>query len=203
MASHAQGLIGPNAILQMLPVLDRHAGIARRAQLLSRAGIAKVPDGQSMIPEEEAARLHQQVRREDPDNAPALSKAAGRGTADYIMAHRIPSLAQTLLKSLPASLAATLLSKAIKKHAWTFAGSGAFHVISPWHFAIESNPLIQGERSDTCLCDWHAAVFTRLYQSLVAPDCYCKEIQCRAQPGKPRCEFLITRAANPARDNAS
>lgn len=203
MATHAQGLIGPNAILQMLPVLDRHAGIAQRTQLLARAGIAAVPDGQSMIPEGEAARLHQQLRREDPANAAALSKAAGTGTADYIMAHRIPRFAQAVLKSLPAPLSARLLSKAIEKHAWTFAGSGTFHIISPWHFAIENNPLIQGERSDICLCDWHAAVFTRLYQVLVATNCFCQETDCAAQLNKTRCDFIITRSPKLVSDTPS
>lgn len=150
---------------------------------------ATVPSGHDMIPEAEAARLHRLIRARLPD-APAILTAAGQGTADYILAHRIPKPAQAVLKLLPTGLAARALSQAIARNAWTFAGSGAFQAASPWRFEIAGNPLIAGERSATCLCHWHAAVFQRLFRALVYPGATCSETACAAQGGL--CWFEIT-----------
>ena len=57
-------LIGPNAVLQLLPEIERIGGEARVAQMLAEAGIFDVPDGTKMIPEGAAARLHQVLRRD-------------------------------------------------------------------------------------------------------------------------------------------
>jgi divinyl protochlorophyllide a 8-vinyl-reductase len=187
-------LIGPNAVLQLLPEIERIGGEARVAQMLAEAGIFDVPDGTQMIPEGDAARLHQVLRRDEPDMAPQLASHAGRSTADYILAHRIPEVAQLILKLLPAPLAARALSRAIAKHAWTFAGSGAFRVVSPWCFEIGHNPIVRGEHSDTPLCHWHAAVFERLYQVLVHRRCICREVLCCAVAPGDVCRFEITRA---------
>jgi len=189
------GLIGPNAVLQYLPVLER-LGADQCAQILARASIAALPDGTAMIPEADAARLHRQVRKDEPGLAPQLARQAGAATADYILAHRIPGPAQVLLKALPARPSARLLSQAIAKHAWTFVGSSRFDVIAPDIFQITDNPLIAGEQSDTCLCHWHAAVFARLYRVLVAPDYTCTEVTCGAQGVGVPCRFELSRAAN-------
>ncbi len=190
--ARAAGLIGPNAILQMMPVLERMAGREGGMVLLRQAGVAGLPDGQQMIPEGEAARLHQWLRREMGAAAPAMSAEAGRNTARYILAHRIPKAAQRLLSLLPAPLAARALARAISQHAWTFAGSGRFRSLGPWCFEIADNPLVRGESGDACLCHWHAAVFETLYRALVHPDCRCRETSCGAQPGQSVCRFEIT-----------
>lgn len=194
-AHGAPGLIGPNAILQYLPVLDRAAGRQGRDQLLAQAGLATLPDGRQMIPESQAARLHQYLRRADPQRAPALAEQAGRATADYILAHRIPRPAQAVLRHLPAPLAAWSLSRAIAAHAWTFAGSGRFIRKTAWRFDIAHNPLVQGEIGDRPLCHWHAAVFGQLYARLVHPACRCIETECGAQTGGGPCRFTLFRAA--------
>ncbi|WP_276317304.1 bacteriochlorophyll 4-vinyl reductase [Alexandriicola marinus] len=186
--------MGPNAILQLLPHLEERFGASGTREMLDLAGVAQIPDGQSMIPEEQAARLHRVMRIRAPEAAPDLALLSGTGTADYILAHRIPRVAQTILKALPPPLAARALTAAIGKHAWTFAGSGRFEAKGPWCFEIHDNPLIRGEKSDAPLCTWHAAVFERLYRVLVAPDCRCVETCCRAQPGQDRCRFELRRA---------
>jgi len=189
--ANAAGLIGPNAILQALPVLDDLLGRDGRRHMLSRAGIAEVPDGTEMIPEALAARLHRQIRLDVPEAAARVSVAAGVATADYILANRIPKPAQIVLRILPAGPAARVLSRAIARHAWTFAGSGQFTVRDPWRFEIVNNPLVRGEAAPGCLCHWHAAVFARLYQVLVAPGCTCREVTCGAQGAGARCRFEI------------
>lgn len=190
----SHGLIGPNAILQLLPVLDRFCDRERRTQILAAAGIFEIPDGRSMIPETDAARLHRQLRLEEPKMAPTLAAYAGCETANYILANRIPRLAQTVLKMLPKHPSAWLLARAIEKHAWTFAGSGAFAVQSPWSFTIKNNPIVHQEVSDTPLCAWHAAVFEQLYRVLVSPDVRCTETRCAAQGASDTCHFSLVHA---------
>lgn len=185
--------IGPNAILQMMPVLERMAGPDGALRMLRQAGVSALPDGTEMIPEGDAVRLHQWLRATMREEAAPMAHEAGEGTARYILAHRIPKQAQALLRILPPGLAAWALSRAIAKHAWTFAGSGKFHVRSPWQFAIEDNPIVRGEQSTDCLCHWHAAVFERLYRDLVHPDVTCREATCCAQPRQGACVFALSR----------
>jgi divinyl protochlorophyllide a 8-vinyl-reductase len=186
--------IGPNAILQMLPVLDAATGPETRRALLAEAGVIEIPDGSSMIPEGPAAALHQALRRRLPHEAPEIARTAGLGTGDYILAHRIPKPAQSLLKLLPPALAAPVLARAIAKHAWTFAGSGRFEIAStrPLVFEIQDNPVVRGETSPVPLCHWHVAVFERLFRQLVSPRMEVTETACCAQ-GAPACRFALRR----------
>ncbi len=187
--------IGPNAVLQLVPVLDECFGRAGRDALLSSSGIESLPDGSAMIDELPVARLHQQLRKTAPREAPVLARRAGRATGDYILEYRIPRLARHLLAVLPGFMASRLLANAIARHAWTFAGSGCFRIVSlsPLVFDIEDNPVVRGESSDRPVCDWHAAVFERLFRKLVSDDYRATEVYCSAQ-GYPACRFLIQRA---------
>ncbi|MCQ0987917.1 bacteriochlorophyll 4-vinyl reductase [Jiella marina] len=189
------GLIGPNAILQLLPAIEKRQGAEAVHRMLARAGIEAVPDGTAMIPESDAARLFRQLRIEMPDRAGEIATEAGRRTADYILANRIPAPAQSVLKWLPPGLAARGLSRAISRNAWTFAGSGQFRAITPWLFEIADNPLIRGEAGTAPLCVWHAAVFERLYRVLVAPEVVCTEVRCAAVTGEGICRFALCRSA--------
>jgi len=186
-----QARIGPNAVLQHLPVLDAEIGEALRNALLYRAEIEAPPVDAGMLPEDEVARLHNAVRLFLPDRAPRIQRAAGLATGDYILAHRIPRLAQRLIRALPYTLGARLLSAAIAKHAWTFAGSGTFRVVShsPLVFEIAGNPLAQIS-ADQPICQWHSAVFERLFSTLVWPSTQVQEVSCIAT-GAPACRFEI------------
>lgn len=169
--------------------MEARLGPARAAEIMARACVAP-PSGDEMIPEGEAARLHARLRREEPDRAAALAAEAGRRTADYILANRIPRAAQAILRLSPPPLAARLLARAIERHAWTFAGSGAFRAVDPWRFEITRNPLIRGETSETPLCLWHAAVFARLHVALVHRNARCEETCCAAAGGGV-CRFEV------------
>lgn len=192
MQAQASGVIGPNAVLQLVPLLDRAGGTDWRDMLMARAGIAALPDGSGMIPEAPVARLHQGLRRDRPDIAAGLGWQAGLATGDYILAHRIPRAVQLLLKALPWRVAAWVLSRAIARNAWTFAGSGRFLVITPLIFALRANPLVRGEVADHPVCDWHRGVFTRLFQTLVHPSLTCIETRCCAM-GHASCRFELRR----------
>ncbi|GIT92433.1 bacteriochlorophyll synthase 23 kDa chain [Jannaschia pagri] len=178
-----RALIGPNAVLQAVPVLDRIVGRETRDRVLARAALHRLPDGTRMIPETLAASLHRVIRQELPQVAPQIGTEAGIATANYILARRIPKLAQGVLRCLPPGASAALLSRAISKHAWTFAGTGSFRVVTPWVFEIHDNPLIRGEADGAPMCHWHTAVFARLYQALVSSRTVCQEVVCGAQGG--------------------
>jgi divinyl protochlorophyllide a 8-vinyl-reductase len=172
-------------------VLDARGGAALTSGLMAAAGLDGLPSDHGLMPEGPAARLHQAVRRALPDQAPAILAEAGRRTADYILAHRIPRPAQVLLQALPRPLATRALTAAIRRHAWTFAGSGRFAAIGPGQFAIAANPVVAGERSDRPLCHWHAAVFEHLFRTLVDDRLRSAETSCCAC-GDPTCRFVVS-----------
>jgi divinyl protochlorophyllide a 8-vinyl-reductase len=180
--------IGPNAILQAVAVLDRAMGQAVRERVMARAAVP-MPSGAEMIPETDAAAMHLALRREVPGQADDLLWQAGQATGDYILRHRIPALAQRVIRLLPSPIAARVLSGAIAKHAWTFAGSGAFSVQPgrPLVFLIRDNPL---RDPDGHPCLWHAAVFQHLFRALVWPKAVVQEVECQAQ-GAPLCRFEL------------
>jgi divinyl protochlorophyllide a 8-vinyl-reductase len=183
--------IGPNAILQLIPVLDAALGIPPRQALFDRAGVALPPPDAGMLPERQVIRLHAALWHSHPDLAPGLLRKAGLATGDYILANRIPRLAQAVIRNLPKRLAARVLAMAIAKHAWTFAGSGKFAVesLAPLTFTLRDNPLASGtgEYPD---CHWHSAVFERLFSALVWPALSVTETDCAARGGN-LCRFVI------------
>jgi divinyl protochlorophyllide a 8-vinyl-reductase len=189
----AAGRIGPNALLQLAPVLERAGGVGLRETIFAAGGVQGLPGLDAMIPEGPVAAVHQALRARLPDRAAALAAEAGARTADYILANRIPKPAQTLLRVLPRALSAPLLAKAIARNAWTFAGSGGFRVVStrPMVFAIADNPVVRGEVAGTPVCHWHSAVFRGLFAALVDPGTQVTETACCAC-GAPACRFEVT-----------
>lgn len=183
--------IGPNAVLQHLPVLDAAIGAAARRALMRHAGVSEPPEDAGMLPEDEVVRLHRAVRDRLPGQASGIQRAAGLATGGYILAHRIPRPARVLIRALPAALGARLLAAAIAKHAWTFAGSGRFRIVGhhPLAFEIAANPLAVGSAASPS-CDWHAAVFERLFAALVWPEVTVVETDCCAA-GAGACRFVL------------
>ncbi|MFL5252143.1 MAG: bacteriochlorophyll 4-vinyl reductase [Rhodopila sp.] len=187
--------IGPNAVTQLLTAL-RQLGrqkLAREACI--EAGVSAWYDvpPQEMVDEREVARLHRVVRQAlPPEGANVVMSEAGRLTADYLLTNRIPRPVQLLLKCLPSRTAASLLVKAIRAHAWTFAGSAIFTAQPgmPTVFTLTNNPLIAGERSDHPLCAWHTAVFQRLFEVLVSRRAHVAETECEAE-GDLSCRFVV------------
>lgn len=190
-AAEGMARIGPNAILQHLPVLEAAIGGPFRDALLARAGVEAPPPDAGMLPEAQVVRLHRAVWEALPALAPAIQAAAGRGTGAYILARRIPPPARRLIRALPAPLGARLLAAAIARHAWTFAGSGRFRILShrPLTVEIAANPLAVGPGRPSC--HWHAAVFEALFGALVWPDARAAETACCAA-GAPACRFEIS-----------
>jgi len=186
-------LIGPNAVLKAVEVMEERLGAAETAAILADAQITLLPSGEHMISEIEALRLHRWLVLHDPMGALVIAEEAGARTADYIIANRIPRAVVWLLRHLPAMLAAPLLMAAIRKHAWTFVGGGAFAAESAWAFTIDRSAADDTAMPPESLFHWYAAVFTRLYGALVAADCTCtvRSPECGIVP---RRSYAICRA---------
>lgn len=182
-------LIGPNAVLQAVAVMEERLGIAETAAILADAQIERLPSGKHMIPEVDALRLHRWLALHDPLGAFVIAEESGARTADYIIANRIPRAVCWLLRHLPAVLAAPLLMAAIKKHAWTFIGAGDFAAGGAWAFTIDRTTAGDSLPPPDSLFAWYAAVFTRLYGSLVAEDCTCR--MAKPAPGHVACRTYV------------
>ncbi|TAD71556.1 MAG: bacteriochlorophyll 4-vinyl reductase [Sphingomonadales bacterium] len=185
-------LIGPNAVLQAVAVMEERLGTADTRAVLVDAQIHALPSGEHMIPEVQALRLHRWLALHEPLGCLIIAEEAGSRTADYIIANRIPRPAVWLLRHLPAMLAAPLLMAAIRKHAWTFIGAGVFLPQGAWRFTIDRSGTDDTMMPPDSLFVWYAAVFTRLYRQLVAPDCFCRILE-PAQSFRPARDYIISR----------
>ncbi|MEM6577911.1 MAG: bacteriochlorophyll 4-vinyl reductase [Pseudomonadota bacterium] len=192
LASHfgSGGKIGPNSVTQLGETVIARLGREAAQALYSEARVPHLLDDppQTMIDEAVPATLFAALWDLFPQNAAPIAEEAGYRTADYIIARRIPRLAQVLLRIAPRAQAARMLLKAIGQHAWTFAGSGQCdiqpgrrtHLIS-----IRDNPL---EMPD---CVWHRAVLARLFERLVSPAAEVRHLICCGEGGAA-CQFEIT-----------
>jgi len=170
--------IGPNSVLQLLPLLDEAIGRDERQRLLALCGMDQPPTDSGLMDEGPAAALHQQLRRDYPALAPSLTRQAGERTGDYIIRNRIPVAALRVLRVLPSWLSGPLLASVIEKHAWTFAGSGQFKLVSrqPLVFELRDNPVVRGESAAAPICHWHSAVFQRLLRTSWIPTCAARKL---------------------------
>lgn len=189
-AGLSAGKVGPNAIIQLADVLADRLGIEERAAALHAAGLAKylAADPERMTDEREAAALHRVVQARRAGDWDELSWEAGERTAEYLLANRIPKGAQWLLRRMPAAWSARMLLRAIRSHAWTFAGSGDFSARMERGgvvIAISANPIAMPG------CPWHRGVFTRLFQELVSPRALVLHEKCCAHGGAA-CTYRIS-----------
>lgn len=187
----ADHVVGPNAILQTAEALRAEGGEALTRHVFASVGLEPLLDHPpaDMVDQRCAAALHGAVSRLLPAPcAEAVARDAGERTGAYILAHRIPARAQTILRLLPAVLAGPILLRAVRQHAWTFAGSGRVSTGSHgalW-LSIADNPL------STPGCPWHRAVLETLFRRLVAPDITVHEATCCAR-GDAACRFVFQR----------
>ncbi|GAB0147409.1 MULTISPECIES: bacteriochlorophyll 4-vinyl reductase [Marichromatium] len=191
----APGRVGPNAIIRIAEALESFEGRERVEALLEAAGLAHYLDAmpETMVDEREVTRLHVALRELiGVEGAKAVSRDAGVRTGDYLLARRIPRPAQRLLKILPAPLASRVLMTAIRRNAWTFAGSGRFEALPayPPRFIIEDGPICAGARAEHPLCDFYAGTFERLYRKLVQREARVTETACQAK-GAETCVFEV------------
>jgi divinyl protochlorophyllide a 8-vinyl-reductase len=200
--------IGPNAITQVAAVLPAWLGSATARSVFEHAGLLHHwnQPPQSMVDEAEVRQLHLALYAAlGATQAAEVAAAAGCRTADYLLAHRIPSPAQRVLKALPPGLAARALLAAVARHAWTFAGSARFEAgarLVGWHaqagadtpaqawMTLQHNPLLHPASGPSAGCAFYAAVFERLFRVLVHARSRVDEVACEAK-GAPACRFEV------------
>lgn len=182
------GKIGPNAILQVFAVLEEIGGPMQCNAVAGMAGLGQylTAPPSTMVNEGEVVRLHRAIRACLPhEAATAALDRAGRRTADYILANRIPQAAQWMLRRLPAAWAGRLLLRAISQHAWTFAGSGSFS------YLIGQPTVLQLADCPACLevygpqepCTYYAATLEGLFAALVHPGARVRDQLTEQDPG--------------------
>lgn len=192
---HRSGRIGPNAIIRVAEALQAFDSAPAAARIFRACGIEQfltTPPGE-MVPESDVIALHHQLTHDlGEDRAASVAWIAGQRTADYLLAHRIPSAAQRLLRTSPPRIASRLLLKAIASNAWTFAGTGLFsaHNGNPAVITISNCPICRGAHASRPSCTYYSATFERLYAKLVHADTRVVETACMAQ-GADACTFEL------------
>ena len=192
-ASQPEALIGPNSVLQLEHALLEAGGSDLAWRVFKAAGCADLLEERptAMLNEAIPKALFDVLFRILPvDEARAVAARAGHLTGLYILENRIPGFARVILKLLPARLAAPMLLKAIKQHAWTFAGSGQCSTgagRAP-HISIRRNPVAMPE------CVGHRRVLETLFQALVSPKAQIRHTCCE-YAGDDICRFEIDLAA--------
>ncbi len=194
--ARAEGRIGPNAVTRLAEALRQARGEDAVVALFRDCGLLhhlRSPP-EAMVPERDVTALHAGLRaRLGIAEAGRVAEEAGRRTAAYLLAHRIPRPVQALLRVLPPRPAARILLGAIGRHSWTFAGSGRFRAEAgnPTTVAIESCPLCRGTRGASApLCGYYAATLETLFRALVARGARARETHCEAM-GDPACVFTL------------
>lgn len=185
----AAGMVGPNAVIQVSGALRDTFGQDRARAVFAKAGLCRLFDHppDRMIDEALAGKLLAELWCSLPTaDARCIALEAGRRTADYVIAHRIPLAVRYLLALAPSRLAAPILLRAIQRNAWTFAGSGECKVLLSPRLIIEikKNPLAVPD------CAWHSAVFERLFCRLVARNTRVRHTNCCGH-GDAVCRFQI------------
>jgi divinyl protochlorophyllide a 8-vinyl-reductase len=191
-ARTATGLIGPNAILQLIEPVNAALGPTAMNTLLARCNVA-LPSGHQMIDEDDVVRVHRTLAQTCPDQAQHIAIAAGIGTARYICANRIPKPARIAFHALPHRIGEILLTRAIAAHAWTFCGSGTLQVQAgrPIRFDLQNNPMAKGYSTRTPNCHWHRAVFAELFSVLLGRPYTATEVECCCVSNVPACRFEV------------
>lgn len=188
----APRLIGPNALIQPAAAMRALCGSRWTEKVFDAAGLhhrlATPP--RTMIPAHEAGRLNRALYATLPgDLADRVTAEAGRRLGDYLLAHRIPWIAQGLIRWAPGGLGRRMLYGAMGRNAGTFAGAERFTVdCGPVgdRIRIDGSALSTEIRgSDRPVCGLFAGTFERLLRRLVDDRIRVREIACAGQRAAP------------------
>ncbi len=192
-ASRSTGRMCAGAVSQVAAVLGERVGEAPLRRLFATAGLSRyLADGSAaLVDEREVAALHRTLRHQlGPACARAVTRAAGRRTADNLLAQHVPAPLRRLSRHMPCPLVARLLLLTLQHDPWRLAGSGAFVAVygRPMRLGLTNNPLCLRQHDDAPICDFLAGTFEQLCRSLISPRSTVREIACEAG-GAPACIF--------------
>ncbi|WP_363345500.1 bacteriochlorophyll 4-vinyl reductase [Methylocystis echinoides] len=194
-AANKPAVIGPNAITRMAEALSAAGDDSLCEEIFASAGLTKYlaePPTQ-MVLETDVAKLHRvAIDRLGESRAADVSRDAGRRTGDYLLTHRIPPMAQRVLKRMPRALAARILVAAIARHAWTFAGGGDFGYAfsTTLTLRLKGSPICKELHTREPACAYFAATFERVFGAMLGPGVRVVETACEATGG-PACVFEV------------
>lgn len=187
------GVIGPNAILQTVAAVRERWGDARAREILNGTQWRLDHLPMEMVDEAEVRSVTNALREMvGPDAALDVLDEAGERTASYLLAHRIPRVAQWVMRFSPVCVSARMLLAAISRNRWTFAGSAAVRLTSHPRVVVEfaGCPLCAGLHASGPSCQFYAATFRGLFRVLVNPRVTVTETACQAV-GDSCCRFVI------------
>jgi len=167
-AQPAEGVVGPNSVIQLGLALQDSLGRQDAQRVFDTAACSDLlgTPPTRMIDQTIPARLMATASSVlPPSQAYRVLSEAGRRTADYVIANRIPGFAQWIMRVVPQKLGARLLLAAIERNAWTFCGTGkcTVHTRAGFVLTLSNNPI------PTPDCVWHVAVLQRLFTQLISP----------------------------------
>ena len=190
--------IGPNAIIQVAHEVEARFGRRRAEELVFGAtGYRLDALPTEMVSETEAQALARALVQElGVTLATNILREAGHRTGDYLLANRIPRVAQWVMRLAPRRTALKILLRAMQSNAWTFAGSGHF-VVAPSadsadipDLVFESCAMCRDMHEAQPMCDFYAGTFERLIRVLVSSYAGVFEVECMAQ-GHAHCRFEL------------
>jgi divinyl protochlorophyllide a 8-vinyl-reductase len=187
--------IGPNAVIQVAAEFQARFGVERTATLVeSTTGFSLDALPTEMIDERHAQALARAlVEQLGPTLATNILREAGHRTGDYLLANRIPRIAQWLIRLAPRRIGLRLLLRAMQSNAWTFAGSGRFVISKATpvpDLVFESCAMCRNMHESQPMCDFYAGTFERLIRALVSRYSGVLEEECMAL-GHARCRFVL------------
>ncbi len=191
----ARPRIGPNTIIQVAGALrDRFGALLAEPLVRDATGYSMSAMPSAMVDEREAqALVRAVVDKVGPWLACSVLREGGHRTGDYLLANRIPRVAQWVMRLSPRRVGLSLLLRAMSANAWTFAGSGRFRVVPTRHTPIlvfEECAMCRDMHAERAMCDFYAGTFERLIQALVSRYASVDEVECMAQGGAA-CRFEI------------
>lgn len=186
----APAFVAPQIVIDVLEAVESQIGRQARTAVMADADIQRLPGPTEPVPEMRAHRSHRAVRRLFPEDSARVMNVAGRASGDGLMLKQLSSRAQSMLTGGPWTVAAWLLGRWAKQNSWTFAGSAVFTPVNGLEFDLVGNPLIRDETANAPMCQFHEALFERIFQRLVDPNLVCREIACQAT-GAPSCRFVV------------
>ncbi len=168
--------------------------------LSARAGLPD-PLPRDMVEEHFFARLVKVLFEElETEDAEGILAASGVGTGRYVLRHRIPGFVRLGLRLLPARLSLRVLLSAIRRHAWTFAGSSDFTArMTPdgAEFTLAPSLVCVTAQAGRPMGDYYARAVETLVRALVSSKARVTEEACTAT-GAERCRFRIVLAPLPS-----
>jgi divinyl protochlorophyllide a 8-vinyl-reductase len=190
------GRIGPNAVIQTVRALEERCGSAEAARMLAgrpARWLAERPS--AMVDERDFRDLVEAIGAAMPaDEASAVLYRSGRLTGEYVLANRIPRIAQTLIRALRRGPGPAILLRAIGANAGTFGESGSYAYTAGGTPRVQiANPVLSASPElAAAVCAYNRGAFEALFRGLIDAQASIVEEHCQATGGNT-CTYRIER----------